>query len=148
MGGHSGGGNQAGHLWNTLLGWDVNPHFDPLHVASNVLIVVGFFVLAGSWRVLHAAQTTHTLATSGWYARMRHPQYSAFILIMFGFLLQWPTLPTLVMFPILVWIYVRLARREEEFAVAEFGAEYRSYRERTPGFVPRMPLRPDPDYAR
>lgn len=130
-------GHTNGHLWNTLLGWDLNPHVDPLHILSNVLIVVGFFVLAAAWNVLHAAQRAGTLATSGWYERVRHPQYSAFILIMFGFLLQWPTLPTLVMFPVLVWVYVRLARREEALALAEFGEAYRAYRARTPGFVPR-----------
>lgn len=134
--------HENGHLWNTLLGWDVNPHLDPLHVLSNVLIVLGFFVLAGSWKVLHAAQRDGGLATTGWYARVRHPQYSAFILIMFGFLLQWPTLPTLVMFPVLVWVYVRLARREEELAMAQFGEAYQSYRARTPGFFPRTWRRP------
>ena len=44
---------------------------------------------------------------------MRHPQYVGFILVMFGFLLQWPTLLTLAMFPILVGMYMRLAKGEE-----------------------------------
>jgi hypothetical protein len=43
---------------------------------------------------------------------VRHPQYVGFVVIMIGFLLQWPTLATLLMFPVLVWFYVRLARRE------------------------------------
>lgn len=106
--------HDAGHLWHTLLGWNINPHFDPLHILSNLLIFGGFIMLASAWRVLHAAQQQRELATDGIYARMRHPQYSAFIVIMFGFLLQWPTLPTLIMFPVLVYVYVRLARREEQ----------------------------------
>ena len=77
--------HDSGHLWNTLLGWDINPHFDPLHILSNVLIVIGFYMLASAWRVLHTAQQRGELATEGLYARMRHPQYSAFIVIMFGF---------------------------------------------------------------
>lgn len=130
--------HNSGHLWNTLIGWDINPHFDPLHLASNLVIVSGFLVLASAWRVLHAAQRDGTLATTGLYARMRHPQYTGFMLIMFGFLLQWPTLPTLVMFPILCWVYVRLANREEQIAIDEFGDAYRRYRDTTPAFVPAL----------
>ena len=129
--------HESGHLWHTLLGWDINPHLDPLHILSNVIIVAGFWMLASAWRVLHAAQSRHELATQGIYARIRHPQYAAFILIMFGFLLQWPTLPTLVMFPILVYVYVRLARKEEAIVLQEFGEEYRVYMANTPAFIPR-----------
>ncbi len=128
--------HEAGHLWNTVLGLDINPHFDPLHLASNLVIIAGFFLLASAWKVLHAAQQRHELAVEGVYARMRHPQYVAFVMIMFGFLLQWPTLPTVIMFPILVYVYVRLARREEEMALAEFGDRYRAYMARTPAFIP------------
>lgn len=128
--------HEAGHLWNTLFGWEINPHFDPLHILSNLIIVCGFFMLASAWRVLHAAQQQHELAVAGIYARLRHPQYVAFVVIMFGFLLQWPTLLTVIMFPILVYVYVRLARREEQMALQEFGDRYRRYMARTPAFIP------------
>lgn len=82
----------SGHLWYTLLGFKGNPHTNPIHLASNVLIVVGFFLLSSAWSVLYRAQREGTLATTGPYAHVRHPQYVAFVLIMFGFLLQWPTL--------------------------------------------------------
>jgi protein-S-isoprenylcysteine O-methyltransferase Ste14 len=127
-----------GHLLHTLLGSKGDPHWDPLHMVSNILIVLGFFLLASAWNVLHQAQRTGTLATTGWYARCRHPQYVAFILIMFGFLLQWPTIPTLVMFPILVFIYVRLAKQEESVSLEEFGETYRSYSDKTPAWIPRL----------
>jgi methanethiol S-methyltransferase len=129
--------HDAGHLWNTLLGWKVNPHFDPLHILSNVLILCGFILLSAAWKVLYEAQRTKTLATTGPYAYVRHPQYDGFILIMLGFLLQWPTLVTLIMFPILVTMYVRLARREEREVLSEFGDEYGRYANRTPAFLPR-----------
>lgn len=128
--------HEAGHLWNTLFGWEINPHFDPLHILSNLIIVGGFFMLASAWRVLHAAQQQHDLAVDGIYARLRHPQYVAFVLIMFGFLLQWPTLLTVIMFPILVYVYVRLARHEEQMVLQEFGDRYREYMGRTPAFIP------------
>ena len=130
--------HDAGHLWNTLLGWDINPHFDPLHILSNVLIFGGIILLSASWKVLYEAQRTKTLATTGPYRYVRHPQYVGFILIMLGFLFQWPTLVTLVMFPILVTMYVKLARREEREVLEEFGNAYRRYMVRTPAFIPRM----------
>ena len=129
--------HDAGHLLEILFGWQANPHFGPFHIASYVLIFAGFVLLAKSWGVLYEAQRRHELATSGPYARVRHPQYLGFILIMFGFLLQWPTLVTLAMFPVLVYMYATLARREELQAAAEFGEQYAGYAKRTPGFIPR-----------
>ena len=140
-----------GHLWYTLLGFKGDPHLNPIHVASNVLIVGGFFLLSAAWRVLFRAQREGKLATSGPYAYVRHPQYVGFIVIMFGFLLQWPTLPTVVMFPILVVVYVRLAHREERDVRKEFPQLWDEYAGRTPGFVPGFrrrgggPLRPQRD---
>ena len=130
--------HDAGHLWNTILGWKGDPHFDPLHLLSNILIFGGFILLSAAWKVLYEAQRTHTLATRGPYAYVRHPQYVGFVLIMVGFLFQWPTLITLAMFPILVTMYIRLARREEREVLTEFGDKYRHYMAFTPAFFPRL----------
>ncbi|MBI2970225.1 MAG: isoprenylcysteine carboxylmethyltransferase family protein [Gammaproteobacteria bacterium] len=130
--------HEAGHLWHTLLGMKANAHFDVLHIVSNVLIFGGFWLLAAAWNVLYKAQQEGALAVSGPYRHIRHPQYAAFVIIMLGFLLQWPTLPTLVMFPVLVYVYVRLARREEEEVLREFGKEYEAYRKATPPYIPRF----------
>jgi protein-S-isoprenylcysteine O-methyltransferase Ste14 len=126
-----------GHLWEVLLGWEGNPHLNPLHILSNVIIVGGFILLSAAWNVLYKAQRIQRLATTGPYAYVRHPQYDGFVLIMVGFLLQWPTLLTLVMFPILVTMYVRLARREEREVREAFGEEYARYAATTPAFFPR-----------
>ena len=130
--------HNAGHLWQTIFGWRGDPHFDPLHMLSIIVIVAGFVLLSKAWHVLFRAQRNHAMATAGPYRQVRHPQYAAFILIMFGFLLQWPTLLTLFMFPVLVVMYVRLAHREEREVRVEFGAEYDRYAEATPAFVPRL----------
>jgi protein-S-isoprenylcysteine O-methyltransferase Ste14 len=130
--------HDAGHLWNTLLGWKINPHFDPLHILSNILIFGGFVLLSAAWKVLYEAQRDHKLATTGPYAHVRHPQYVGFVLIMLGFLFQWPTLITLVMFPILVMMYVKLAHREEREVLAEFGETYARYAATTPAFFPHV----------
>lgn len=134
--------HDAGHLLEVMFGWRANPHFGPFHLLSTAFIFGGFWLLASAWNVLYQAQRAHRLAASGPYARLRHPQYLAFMLIMFGFLLQWPTLPTVVMFPVLLIVYTRLARREEDDALAEFGDAYRDYRARTPAFIPRLPRPP------
>lgn len=130
--------HDAGHLPEMLLGWRAFPHLGPFHLASSALLFGGFWLLSKSWSVLYDAQRTGKLAVSGPYARVRHPQYVAFVLIMLGFLFQWPTLPTLVLFPVLVIMYVRLARREESEALHQFGDDYRSYRVNVPAFLPRL----------
>ena len=133
--------HDAGHLLEMLFGWKANPHFGLFHLLSFAFIGGGFVLISGAWKVLYEAQRDHTIATSGPYARVRHPQYAGFILVMFGFLLQWPTLLTLLMFPVLVVMYVRLARAEEREALATFGDAYRRYMATTPGWLPRFARR-------
>jgi protein-S-isoprenylcysteine O-methyltransferase Ste14 len=128
--------HNSGHLWSTLLGEKGDPHFGPLHIASYVFLGFGFYLLSSAWNVLFHAQRRNTLAKTGPYARIRHPQYIAFVLILFGFLLQWPTLLTLVMFPILLVMYARLAITEETDMRKRFGAEFEAYVARTPRFLP------------
>lgn len=125
-------------LRHTLFGLKGDPHFDVFHIASYVFIIGGFWILSAAWDVLHTAQKQHKLATAGIYAKIRHPHYVGFITIMIGFLLQWPTILTLAMSPVLVIMYVRLARSEEREMRVAFGAEYEEYVARTPAFIPHL----------
>jgi len=136
--------HDAGHLLETMFGWKLNPHFGPFHIASNLFMLGGFWLLASAWNVLYRAQREHRLATGGIYARMRHPQYVGFVLILLGFLLQWPTILTVLMFPVLVAMYGYLATREEADMRARFGDEYERYTARTPRFFPRLGERIQP----
>ena len=131
--------HNSGHLWSTLLGEKGDPHFGVLHIASYVFLALGFYLLSSAWNVLYHAQQRNALAKSGPYARIRHPQYVAFVLVLLGFLLQWPTLLTLLMFPILLVMYARLSVTEEAEMRRQFGAEFDAYAARTPRFFPSWP---------
>lgn len=129
--------HDAGHVFEMMFGWRINPHFGPFHMASFVLVGGGFWLLSTAWPVLYHAQREGRVAQEGPYARLRHPQYAGFFLIMTGFLLQWPTLLTLAMYPVLVWVYARLAIAEERDSLVRFGDEYRRYMAQIPRFFPR-----------
>jgi protein-S-isoprenylcysteine O-methyltransferase Ste14 len=130
--------HDAGHLLEMMFGWKTNPHFGPFHILSFVFIGGGFILISAAWKVLYDAQKSRSLAISGPYSYVRHPQYVGFILVMFGFLLQWPTILTLAMFPVLTVMYVKLARTEERDARAEFGDAYDRYAAEVPGFIPKL----------
>lgn len=130
--------HNSGHLLEMLFGWRVNPHFGPFHLLSYGFIGGGFMMIAAGWNILYPAQRDGRLAETGIYARMRHPQYDGFVLVMFGFLLQWPTILTLVMFPVLVFMYWRLAKIEERESMATFGQSYREYMWLVPAFFPHL----------
>jgi protein-S-isoprenylcysteine O-methyltransferase Ste14 len=127
----------SGHLWWLLTDQQGDPHGGVMHILSFVFIGGGFWLLSNAWHVLYQAQRRHELATTGPYRVVRHPQYIGFVAIMAGFLLQWPTLLTLAMFPVLVVMYVRLAISEERDSEAAFGEAWQRYAAITPRFIPR-----------
>ncbi|MBU2582258.1 MAG: isoprenylcysteine carboxylmethyltransferase family protein [Alphaproteobacteria bacterium] len=130
--------HDSGHLLEMLFGWKANPHFGPFHLLSFIFIGGGFWLLSAAWAVLYQAQKSGTLAQRGPYAYVRHPQYGGFVLILIGFLFQWPTILTLAMFPVLLVMYWRLALTEEREVEAELGDVYRRYAARVPRrFIPR-----------
>ena len=129
--------HNSGHLLNDLIGWQGDAHVSPFHLVSYLFIGGGFWLIATGWKHLFAAQKAQLLATTGPYAYVRHPQYSGLVLIMVGFLLQWPTFATLLIFPVLLFVYRRLAIREERDVAAEFGAAWEAYAQELPRFVPR-----------
>lgn len=111
-----------------------------------VLCLIGAILIIWGWRDIYKYywrqdEGQGQLVTKGIYAYIRHPQYTGFLLITLGMLFEWATLPLLIMYPILLVIYYRLAKREEADMEAEFGEAYRQYRARTSMFIPLPKLR-------
>ena len=134
--------HSGGHLWNDLIGWKGDPHLSPFHLASYAVIGGGLWLIAAAWKVLHEAAQHDKLATTGPYAWLRHPQYLGFLLVMAGWLLQWPTIPTLLMFPILAYVYARLARSEEREVAAAYPQQWPGYAARVHAYIPHRPAIP------
>ncbi len=134
LGGPTTFGHLEGHLIGTLLGLPAWATLVVCQVGA-LLMAVGLWIMWRAWRQIHMARGT--LVTDGAYARVRHPQYGGLFLITTGMLIQWPTIVTLTMWPILMWTYCRLARKEERKMIAEFGDSYRSYMSEVPPFVPQ-----------
>lgn len=123
----------SGHLWVVFLGGGAIM-LAVVHLISNLLVIIGFSIMWRGWRQIHGARGE--LVTDGLYRYVKHPQYSGLFLVMIGMLIQWPTVITALMFPILVYVYYRLSKKEEGEALTLFGDEYRRYMDNTPMFVP------------
>jgi protein-S-isoprenylcysteine O-methyltransferase Ste14 len=125
--------HRSGHLLLTFLGGGAMVQVF-IHLVSNGLMVFGFIIMGMGWRKIHSAQGG--LVTDGVYNKVRHPQYVGLFLVSAGLLVQWPTIPTLLSWPILMGVYYKLAKREEREMVMRFGEDYLSYKKRVPGFFP------------
>ena len=125
----------SGHLWLTFLGGGA-AMIMVIHLITNTMAAAGFIIMWRGWKLIHGAKSG--LVTEGPYAYVRHPQYSGLFLIMTGMLIQWPTVITAVMFPVLVFIYYRLSKREEGEMIRIFGDEYRHYMAKVPMFIPEI----------
>lgn len=104
-------------------------------IAGTWITLAGILLVFLGWRKIHKAAD---LVTDGVYGYIRHPQYVGLFLIMFGWLIHWPTLLTLILFPILMGSYYWLAMKEEKGLEEAFGREYERYKARTPRFFPRL----------
>lgn len=126
---------EGGNLWAQLFGTQL------AHVVAMVIgyaiVFSGATMVAEGWRIIHQVRNTGELATDGVYARVRHPQYTGLFLIVFGEgIVHWPTIVSVLAFPVIVVAYTVLARKEERQMLEEFGDAYREYQQRVPMFIP------------
>lgn len=129
-----------GFLW----GHTLSPYIGltGMYVAI-VLNIIGVALVVVGWsriykRYWSKEEGQGQLVTDGIYAYIRHPQYTGFLLITLGLLIEWATIPLLTMWPILAVMYYRLARTEEKEVEQHFGGAYIKYRARTGMFLPRL----------
>lgn len=125
-----------GHLWAALLGYGMIGGMIEM-MLGGLFIVLGLWLLIVGWQEVYRARDRQLMAAGGIYAVMRHPQYTGIILAVFGQIVHWPTIATVALFPVIVFVYVRLARKEESEMHRRFGREYQDYLDRVPMFVPR-----------
>ncbi len=105
--------------------------------------IVGGLLIIQGWRVIYREYWSKDegearLVTEGIYSYVRHPQYTGFLLMTLGLLVHWATLPLLIMWPLLVRQYYRLAKIEESEMLEKFGEEYEAYMKKTPRFFPNI----------
>jgi len=125
-----------GHAWPYLLGWG-DWGAIVFDIAGQALIALGAFIALWGWRDLYRGRGG--VARGGLYRYIRHPQYLGFLLFLTGSVVNWPTLATVLMYPFLVWVYCRLARREEQEMFLRAPVEYGRYVEETGFFFPKRP---------
>jgi len=126
----------SGHLILVFLGLSQSPTaMFAIHLISNIIIFMGFYLIYKGWVLVYRSKGER-LVTEGIYSRVRHPQYVGIFLITIGFLIQWPSITTLIMWPILTYAYYRLSMKEERSMEEKYGREFLEYKERVPAFVP------------
>jgi len=125
--------HKFGHLWVVVFGGS-DLAWALVMGGSLALMLAGYILLSKGWRQVHGARGR--LVIDGLYAFVRHPQYTGLFLVIIGFLVQWPTLLTVLMAPVLLYAYVRLARAEERHMLQQFGEQYAEYMHRVPAFFP------------
>ncbi|NIN92968.1 DUF1295 domain-containing protein [bacterium] len=129
--------HSSGHLVLVFLGL---AHFPAamviLHLVTNGLIFLGFYLMYKGWMLIYGSKG-EKLVTEGLYSYVRHPQYVGLFLITLGFLIQWPSFATLIMWPILIFAYYKLAMKEEKDIEKQFGEEFLAYKKRVAAFIPK-----------
>jgi protein-S-isoprenylcysteine O-methyltransferase Ste14 len=128
---------RGGNLWAQLFGTPT-AHLVAMTIGYTI-VFSGAILVAEGWRSVHRARREGRLVTDGVYARMRHPQYTGLFIIIFGEgIVHWPTIVSVIAFPVIVIAYTLLARKEERQMVEQFGDRYREYQRRVPMFLPRL----------
>lgn len=121
-----------GHILAGVIGEGI--FFSVFHPLSDIMMVAGAFLILFGWQRIHGGQGQ--LATDGLYSFTRHPQYLGILILTLGMIVQWTTILTLLMWPILLILYYRLARNEEKEMEEKFGEKYREYKSKVSMLLP------------
>ncbi len=126
------------NLWSSLLGMGETGMLISM-ILGYALLFLGIGLFFQGWRQVYKAREENKLVTDGLYAFARHPQYTGLFIALFGEgVVHWPTLFSVALLPIIVFIYYRLSKREERAVIAKFGDEYLEYQKKVPMFFPNQ----------
>ena len=129
-------GDMDASLWSSLLGLGDTGMMVSM-ILGYALVFLGIGIFFKGWQQVHRARQHSRLVTDGLYKYVRHPQYTGLFIALFGEgVVHWPTLFSVGLFPLVVFAYYLLARREERKVLAEFGEFYRQYQRQVPMFIP------------
>ncbi|HWQ45189.1 MAG TPA: isoprenylcysteine carboxylmethyltransferase family protein [Methanosarcina barkeri] len=106
-----------------------------------LISLTGVAMVISGWNRIHKdywskEEGQGKLVTSGIYKYIRHPQYTGFFMITMGMMLEWATLPLIILYSLLLVLYYKLAKKEEIDIEKEFGNEYIEYEKKTKMFIP------------
>lgn len=105
------------------------------------LALIALTIILNGWKNIHKnkwskAEGEGSVVKTGIYRYIRHPQYTGLLLLSLGMLIEWATLSLLLMYPVMVYMYYKLSKREEKDMIESFGQEYVNYMGHTKRFIP------------
>ena len=106
-----------------------------LFAAGLLLMLLAFVSIRGSIQIAPQPKVSGQLVTGGVYRRLRHPIYTAIMILVVGLVFRKPTLPVAIMASVIIAFLLIKARFEETLLLARY-PEYAAYRQRTWGIVP------------
>jgi len=107
-----------------------------LVASSKIIIGAGMLLVIFGWYQIFQAKGK--LVTTGLYKYTRNPQYLGFLMITGGLNVQWLTIITTAIWPVLAILYYRLSKIEEKESETKYGEEFSQYKRTTSRFIPRL----------
>ncbi len=108
---------------------------------SIVLIWIVSAQLKNSWRVGIAKNQRTELISEGIYAYIRNPYFLSYYIMFFGLLLIRPSIIQFALLIVTVAIFHRMVLKEEIHLMSMHGEEYRTYKNKTGRYIPRIGYR-------
>jgi protein-S-isoprenylcysteine O-methyltransferase Ste14 len=115
------------------------PFLVGLRVLGSVLFIAGTLIfLICAAQVYLGKLLKWGVASHGFYALIRHPQYTGLAMAGTGLAILWPRFLTLMFLAVMMLLYYLLAKDEERRMLRRYGEPYQAYLERTGMFFPRL----------
>jgi len=117
---------------------EIVPNIIRVIAGTIVLILSGFFSLAGMRKVFTEVRDKPELIRKGVFSIVRHPVYFGEILLYLGLLLFSMSIASAIIWILAIIFLNYIARYEEKILVDHFGEEYRAYMKEVPRWIPKI----------